>query len=88
MRTVIIIVAGLILLAICLGASRLLASDDKPAMAKAIWLFIALWFVVAAVNMWVGVTQAGYGAMEELPIFLLIFGLPVAVALLVKWKFA
>jgi len=35
--------------------------------------------------MWIGVTQAGYALMEELPIFLLIFLLPTAAALMVKW---
>jgi hypothetical protein len=33
------------------------------------------------------VSQAGYSFREELPIFLLIFFLPSAVAIFVKWKF-
>jgi hypothetical protein len=37
--------------------------------------------------MWLGVAQAGYSVKEEIPIFLLIFLLPVAVALFVQWKF-
>lgn len=49
--------------------------------------FIALWFLVTAANMWVGVAKAGYSASEELPIFLLLFGVPAAVALVLKWKF-
>jgi len=49
--------------------------------------FAAIWFVVAAANMWLGVSRAGYSFQEELPIFLLIFLLPVAVAVVVKWKF-
>ncbi|WP_219216520.1 hypothetical protein [Variovorax boronicumulans] len=43
-------------------------------------VFVPLWFVVAAVNMCVGVARAGYGFMEELPIFLVLFLVPVAVA--------
>ena len=43
--------------------------------------------MLAAANMWIGVSQAGYSFKEELPIFLLIYLLPVAVAVLVKWKF-
>ena len=31
-------------------------------------------------------TKAGYSASEELPILLLLFGVPAAVALLLKWK--
>jgi hypothetical protein len=45
--------------------------------------FIAIWFVAAAANMWIGVSQAGYSFQEELLIFLL----PAAVAILAKWKF-
>jgi hypothetical protein len=37
--------------------------------------------------MWLGVSQAGYSFQEELPILLLIFLLPVAVAVVVNWKF-
>jgi hypothetical protein len=36
--------------------------------------------------MWVAVSRAGCSFSEELPIFLLIFLLPVAVAVVVKWK--
>lgn len=36
--------------------------------------------------LWVGISQAGYSFREELPMFLLIFLLPVAVAVFVKWK--
>jgi len=42
--------------------------------------------LVAAVNMWLGVSRAGYSVREELPIFLLIFGLPAAAAVLMNWK--
>jgi hypothetical protein len=62
------------------GGSR---SDD---MLTAIIGFIAVWFMIAAANMWVGVTKAGYSFSEELPIFLLIFGVPAAAAILAKWK--
>jgi len=51
-------------------------------------IFIALWFVAAAVNLWLGVSRAGYTVMEELPIFLLIFALPAAAAGWVWWKFS
>ena len=41
----------------------------------------------AAANTWIGVPQAGYSFGEEFPIFLLIFLLPSAVAMFIKWKF-
>ena len=40
----------------------------------------------AAINMWIGVRQAGYSATEEFPIFLGIFSVPALVAGLVWWK--
>ena len=50
--------------------------------------FIALWFVAAAVNLWLGVSRAGYTVMEELPIFLAIFAVPAAAAGFVWWKYS
>ena len=55
-------------------------------MTAATIAFALLWFVAAALNMWFGVTRAGYAFGEELPTFLLIFLLPVAVAAAVRWK--
>ena len=49
-------------------------------------LFIVLWLAITALNMWLGVAKAGYSIAEELPIQALIFGLPAAAALLVRWK--
>jgi hypothetical protein len=48
---------------------------------------ITIWFVVAAVNKWIGVAQAGYSFAEEFPIFLLILLVPAAAAIVIKWKF-
>jgi hypothetical protein len=48
---------------------------------------VARWFVAAAANMWVGVSQAGHSFQEELSIFLLILLPPSVVAIFVKWKF-
>jgi hypothetical protein len=85
MRTLLIIVAGLILLGACLFAARWL--NVAAANAGAAKVFIPLWLLIAAANMWVGVTRAGYSVAEELPIFLIIFAIPAAVASLLWWKF-
>jgi hypothetical protein len=86
MRTLIFIVGGFLLLATCLGMARLLSNGLADAMRVATIAFVALWFVIAAANMWTGVAKAGYSVAEELPVFLLIFGLPAAAAVFVKWK--
>lgn len=88
MRTIIIILAGFILLAVCIGATRLLGSNSATATSTAVKVFVPIWFLAAAINMWIGVTRAGYSLTEELPIFLLIFLLPSGVALFILWKFS
>jgi hypothetical protein len=87
MRTLVIILAGFALWAVCLGVAKLLAGTAAFSMTAATLAFVILWFLAAAANMWLGVSRAGYSVREELPIFLLIFGLPAAMAVLVDWKF-
>ncbi len=86
MRTAIFIFAGFALLALLLAIARSLKPGIAGAAAVTVPGFIVLWGLIAGVNMWIGVSQAGYGVMEELPIFLIIFLLPTAAALLVKWN--
>lgn len=86
MRTVGIIAAGFILWGIFWGAARFFGNPGPGAQKSATLLFVVLWFLVAGGNMWVGVTQAGYGFLEELPIFLVIFLIPSGVAWLVSRK--
>jgi hypothetical protein len=87
MRTVLILLGGLLLWGLALGAARLLAAGSASALTVATFGFIAVWLLIAAANLWIGVTQAGYSLSDELPIFALIFLLPAAVAALVRWKF-
>jgi hypothetical protein len=83
-RTLLIIGMGLLLLGLCLGAGWLLGGSAK--MKQAALVFIGLWLIAAAVNMYVGVARAGYSFMEELPVFLVIFAVPSALALLLRFK--
>jgi hypothetical protein len=84
MRTVIIIAIGLAILAAFVLLPRLAGRPEWSAVGAK--LFIALWLVAAVVNLWIGVRRAGYTVLEELPIFLLIFALPAALAAHVWWK--
>jgi hypothetical protein len=86
MRTALFLVAGFLLLAASLLLGRLFSANYPGATVVATIAFVVLWLVIAGANMWVGVARAGYSVTEELPIFLLIFGLPAAVAILLKWK--
>ncbi len=85
MRTLIFLVGGLALFGACIGVARLLGTAAN--LTAATLGCVALWFAVSAANLWLGVTRAGYSFTEELPIFLLIFLVPAAVAVLVRWKF-
>lgn len=85
MRTAIILAIGFALLGICLGIGWM--SGGAPRLKVAAWIFIALWFVATAANLYIGVTRAGYSFMEELPIFLLLFGVPAIAAVLLRARF-
>lgn len=60
--------------------------NNAAAMALAAKVFIPVWLVVAAVNMWVGVAHAGYSVKAEAPILVLNFLVPAAVAAFVAWQ--
>jgi hypothetical protein len=86
MRTLLIIIGGLGLWGVSLGVARFIGGSLASSTWTATIVFAVIWFLLAAANLWVGVSQAGYSFAEELPIFLVIFLLPVAVAVFVKWK--
>jgi hypothetical protein len=87
MRTGLFLLAGFLLLGVCVILARLFSTNYPGASGVATAVFVALWLAIAAFNMWVGVAKAGYSASEELPIFLLIFAVPAVVAVILKWKF-
>ena len=86
MRTALFLIAGFLLLSGALIVGKQFVSSYPAATTVATVFFIAAWLVIAGFNMWAGVAKAGYSAAEELPIFLLIFGVPTVAALLLKWK--
>lgn len=83
MHTIIVLAIGFGLLGLCALAGYLLGSPSG--IAKAALVFLPLWLVGAGINMYVGVTRAGYSVAEEVPMFLLVFGVPAVAALIVWW---
>ncbi len=83
MHTIMVVLGGFLLLVICLLAGRLMKT-----MAIAALIFIPIWFGAALINLWIGVSRAGYSVAEELPIFLMVFAIPAVVALFIWWKFS
>jgi hypothetical protein len=87
MRTAVIIAAGLALLGLTVAAGWRLGEGASSAVIAA-KIFIPAWLVAALVNMWVGVSRAGYSVGDEFPIFLVIFVIPAAVAGVIWWKYS
>jgi hypothetical protein len=83
MHTIMVMLGGFLLLGICLLAGRFMKT-----MAIAALIFIPIWLGATLINMWIGVSRAGYSVAEELPIFLVVFAIPALVALFIWWKFS
>ena len=84
MRTALIVGGGLVLLAVCMLLGRWLGGAGATRIA--IGVFIPLWLIIAAVNLWFGVARAGYSLGEELPVFAVIFLIPSLVAAWLWWS--
>jgi hypothetical protein len=81
LHTIKILVLGFILLGAFVLIGRALGNGSRAAL-----YFLPVWLAAAAINLWYGVVKAGYSIADESPIFLLIFVIPAAAALLVWWK--
>jgi hypothetical protein len=81
MHTVMVVAGGLAALAVFVLVSVLLGRG--PAIG-ARW-FIPAWLVAALVNLYLGTTH-GYTVLQEIPFFLIVFGVPALAALAVmRW---
>jgi hypothetical protein len=87
MRTAIFILIGIVSWAIGIGLARWLGKPGGTAVEDTTLAFITIWLLATATNLWVGVAKAGYTFREELPIAALIFGVPAAIAFLVRRRF-
>jgi hypothetical protein len=81
MRTLLFVISGFFVFFLLLLTTQ---RSDRAAVARTSLIFIVAWFLVAAGNLWYGVTQAGYTLAEELPIAAVIF-LPPALPAVVVW---
>ena len=72
------------MLGACLFAGHLLGGT--AGLAAGALVFVPLWLLGAGINLYVGVKSAGYTVREEFPIFLVVFAIPAALALLAWWK--
>lgn len=84
MHTVIVIAIGFLVLGLCLLLGQTLGG--APGTARGALCFVPVWFFGAAINMYIGVKGAGYPVSEETPVFLVVFAIPAAVAILAWWR--
>lgn len=88
-HTLKVLAGGFALLALCLITGRMIGGAGQPAVvARSALIFIPLWLLAAGINMWFGVTRAGYSVREEIPFFLLVFLIPAAAAHLLWWTYS
>jgi hypothetical protein len=76
MHTLLVILGGLALMAVVYG----IALWRGVSLHRAFPVYAGLLAMASAINLWVGVTHAGYSVAEELPIFAVIFGVPCLLA--------
>lgn len=79
MHALMVIGGGVISLGVFLLFGKLWGGDSA-ALVLAVKVFVPVWLVVTVVNLWVGVVHAGYTVREELPILLINFLVPAALA--------
>jgi len=82
-----VIGGGVVLLGLLLLFGRLWGGDIAG-VATGAKLFILVWLAVSLINMWVGVTKAGYTIAQELPILLVVFLIPAIIAGITIWQLA
>lgn len=87
MHMLLVITGGIVLLGIFALFGKLWGGE-LAGVATGARLFVPVWLGVALVNMWVGVTRAGYTVAQELPILLVVFAVPAIVAAIALWQLA
>ena len=87
MHVAMVIGAGFLLLSV-LALFGWLWGASVAGIALAAKAFVPVWLAVACLNMWVGVSHAGYTVRQEAPILVLVFAVPAIVAAVAAWQLA
>ena len=85
MHTLRIILGGFLLLGVCLLLGRWIGGA-AAVVGLAIKCFLVLWLIATLINMWVGVSKAGYSIKDEAPVALLVFAVPAITSILIWWR--
>jgi hypothetical protein len=84
MHTAFVLAGGFALLAVCGVVGQRIGGN--PGTSTGALVFVPLWLVASALNLYVGVKRAGYALADELPMFELVFAIPASTALVAWWK--
>ncbi|HKX87687.1 MAG TPA: hypothetical protein VJM13_00630 [Sphingopyxis sp.] len=87
MHMLLVITGGAVLLGLFLLFGHLWGGT-RADLALAARYFVPVWLAMALLNMWIGVTKAGYSVREELPILFVVFLIPAALAAVAVWRFS
>jgi hypothetical protein len=85
MHTLKVIAVGFAVLVACSAAGYFTAGTTG--LSRAALIFLPVWAIGAGINMYLGVKRAGYSVADEAPIFLLVFAVPAAIALVAWFKY-
>jgi hypothetical protein len=88
MHTLKVIFGGILLLGVCALLGRWIGGAATAVVATTIKCFLVLWLAATLVNMWVGVSTAGYSIKDEAPVALLVFAVPAMIAIVIWWRFS
>lgn len=68
-------------------ASRALdCRHSRRCDSRAVKCFMAPWLIVTLINLWFGVSRAGYTVRDETPVALIVFAVPASAAIAIWWK--
>lgn len=87
MHVLMMVVGGIIMLGLFLLFGHLWGGNSTSLVLAAKW-FVPVWLVMSLINLWIGVHSAGYSLREELPILILVFIVPAAIAGVMVWHFS
>lgn len=87
MHMLMVILGGVVLLGLFLLFGQLWGTAPAS-LATAAKMFMPVWLCVALLNLWVGVSKAGYTVAQEFPVLLVVLAIPAAFAMAAIWHFS
>lgn len=87
MRTAIILLGGIVLWAVALMLAKRFGKPGGTAIADTTLAFITVWLLGTLTSVWISSAQGGHPLRDEIPVFIVIFAVPAAIAAIVKKTF-